>query len=135
VPGTPSILIDQCTINNLGRDLLDNSLIDLNSNAITVTIRNSIIGNIPYPGQTVGNNLMRVGSSTVTVSNTNTFKMSNGAATPAALTFPGTVTQSNNKTVDPGWTAATTDFTLPPGHELRTSGTTGGPVGDPRWAQ
>lgn len=114
---------------------LDNSLIDLNANAISVTIRNSIIGNIPYPGQTVGNNLMRVTNSTVTITHSNTFKFSNGAATPVALTIPATVAQTNNKTIDLGWTSATTDFTLPPGHELRTSGTTGGAIGDPRWAQ
>lgn len=135
VPGTPYILIDQCTINNLGLAGLDNSLLDLNANAISVTIRNSIIGNIPYPGQTVGNNLMRGANSTVTVTHTNYFKFSNGAATPIALTFPATVALVNTKTIDLGWISTTTDFSLPAGHELRTSGTSGGAVGDPRWAQ
>jgi hypothetical protein len=135
VPGAPYILIDQCTINNLGMAGLDNPLLDLNANAITVTIRNSIIGNIPYPGQTVGSNLMRGANSTVTVTHTNYFKFSNGAATPVALTFPGTVALVNTKTLDLGWTSATTDFSLPASHELRTSGTTGGAVGDLRWAQ
>jgi hypothetical protein len=135
VPGSPSILIDQCTINNLGKANLDNSLIDLNANAISVTIRNSIIANIPYAGDSVGNNLMRGANSTVTVTHSNTFKLKNGKAVSVDLVFPATVAQVNNKTIDLGWTSATTNFTLPAGHELRTSGTTGGPVGDPRWSQ
>jgi hypothetical protein len=135
VPATTSITIDQCTINNLGKANLDNSLIDLNANSIGVTIRNSIIANIPYAGDSVGNNLMRCANSTVTVTHTNTFKMKNGKAVLLDLTFPGTVAQVNNKAIDLGWTSATTNFTIPAGHELRTSSTTGGPVGDPRWSQ
>lgn len=135
VPPTTNILIDQCTINTVGKANLDNSLLDLNTNTISVTIRNSIIANIPYAADSVGNNLMRGANSTVTVTHCNTFNMKNGKVVLLDLTFPGTVAQVNNKTIDLGWTPATTNFSLPAGHELRTSGTTGGPVGDPRWAQ
>lgn len=132
---TPEILIHQCTINSLGQAGLDNSLVDLNANVANLTFRNSIIANIPLDGQTVGDNLMRVGSATARVTHCNIFNLSNGAATPKELTFPGTVALENNKAINLGWTGSTTDFTLPPGHELRTSANNGGPVGDPKWAQ
>jgi hypothetical protein len=135
VSPTASIMIDQCTINSLGKANLDNSLLDLNNNSISVTIRNSIIANIPYAADSVGNNLVRCANSTVTVTHCNTFNLKNGRTTLLDLTFPGTVAQVANKNIDLGWTNETTDFTLPPGHELRTSGTTGGPVGALRWAQ
>jgi hypothetical protein len=131
----PEILVHQCTINSLGQAGLDYCLIDLNSNVANVTFRNSIIANIPLDGQTVGDNLARVGNATCRVTHCNIFNLSNGAATPKELTFPGTVALENNKAINLNWTGATTDFTLPPGHELRTSGNTGGPVGDPKWAQ
>jgi len=132
---TPEILIHQCTINSLGQAGLDNSLVDLNANVANLTFRNSIIANIPLDGQTVGDNLMRVGSATARVTHCNIFNLSNGAATPKELSFPGTVALENNKAINLGWTGSTTDFTLPPGHELRTSANNGGPVGDPKWAQ
>jgi len=46
-----------------------------------------------------------------------------------------TVQSSANTTTDLGWTATTTSFTLPAGSALRTASTTGGAIGDPRWAK
>jgi hypothetical protein len=132
-PQKPTVLVDHVTVNNLGYGGRDNLLIDANANPIDYTLSNSIIANSPKPGQTVGNNALRatgVGSN-ILITNNNMFKLSNGAATPADLLF--SFTPVNHKTIDLGWTAATTDFTLPAGHELRTSSTTSGPIGDPRW--
>lgn len=134
VSTAPEISIDQCTINNMGRDAYDYCLLDLNTNAATVNFKNSIIANIPMSGQTSGNNLMRCASATVTVSYCNTFNLTNGATPPVAYTFPGTVTLQNNKTIDLGWTSSTTDFALPANSELRTSSSSGSYIGDPRWA-
>jgi hypothetical protein len=135
--GTPPvILVDQCTINNFGRDARNNFFIDANGNAVVITIKNSIIANTPYAGQTVGASLVRATAAvTSTLSYTNTFKLNNGASPAVAVTWPGVITTQNNKTVDLGWDGTTTSFALPAGSELRTSNSSGGPVGDPRWAQ
>jgi hypothetical protein len=132
----PSILIDQCTINNWGRDARNNFFIDAITNPVIITIQNSIIANTPYTGQTTGTTLVRASAAvTSTLAYTNTFKLTNGASPAVALTFPAILTPQNNKTIDLGWDGTTTNFTLPVGSELRTSSSTGGPVGDLRWAQ
>jgi hypothetical protein len=129
----PVILIDGVTINGLGYSGRDNVLLDANANPVDFTLRNSIIANIPKEGQTVGANAFRAtsASSSITITNNNMFKVTTGGSAPAALTFA--VTPANNKTVDLGWTAATTSFALPAASELRTASTANGPIGDPRW--
>lgn len=132
----PAILIDQCTINNLGREARNNFFIDANANPVVITIQNSIIANTPYTGQTTGNTLVRASAAvTSSLAYTNTFKLTNGATPPVALTFPAVLVPQSNKTIDLGWDGTTTSFMLPAGSELRTSSSSGGPVGDPRWAQ
>lgn len=132
----PTILIDQCTINNLGREGRNNFFIDANANPVVINIQNSIIANTPYEGQTTGTTLVRAtGAITSTLAYTNTFKLTNGASPAVNLTFPAVLAPSGNKTIDLGWDGATINFTLPAGSELRTSSSSGGPVGDPRWAQ
>jgi hypothetical protein len=75
-------------------------------------------------------------SSTLYFSYNNTFKLSTGGATPAAVGFPtySYLTMTANRTFDLGWSTTTNDFTLPAGSELRAGGKTGGVIGDPRWA-
>jgi Domain of unknown function (DUF4957) len=129
----PVILIDGVTINGLGYGGRDNVFLDANANPVDFTLRNSIIANIPKDGQTVGANAFRASSasSAINITNNNMFKVSTGGPTPAGLNFA--VAPANNKTVDLGWTHTTTSFGLPTDSELRTSSTTGGPIGDPRW--
>ncbi len=134
MPAVPQIIINQNTINNYGFSGRNNILIDANANNINATIQNNIIANTPKPGQAIGSSALRAGdNSVVTFSYNNTFNF-NGGDPLAPLTFPSIVQQSNNLNIDLGWTATTTDFTLPAGSPLRTAGNTGGPIGDPRWA-
>ncbi|MFN4312717.1 MAG: DUF5123 domain-containing protein [Chitinophagaceae bacterium] len=130
----PRILIDQCTINSVGRDGRNNFLVDLNANTLNLTISNSIIANTPMPGQTTGTSLVRAGSAVALLRNSNYFNLSDGAATPTALSFPAQVSQQNVTTENLGWTNDTNDFTLPAASPLRTASSSGGPIGDPRWA-
>lgn len=134
VAAPPTILIDQCTINSFGRDARNNFFVDANANPVIITISNSIISNTPMPGSTSGTALMRATAATANMSYCNTFNLTNGASPAVAATFPAIVTMQNNKTIDAGWTGTSSDFTLPAGSELRTSSSSGGPVGDPRWA-
>jgi hypothetical protein len=131
----PVILIDQVTINSIGYGGRDNVLIDANANPVDFTMKNSIMANTPKPGQTLGNNLLRASStsSSVVISHSNLFNLSNGAATPADLVIPAYVVQQNNISVDLGWTGTTTSFTLPASSPVRTASETNGPIGDPRW--
>jgi hypothetical protein len=133
----PTILIDHCTINNFGREARSNFFIDANGNPVTITIQNSIIANTPYSGQTVGTALVRATAAvTSTLAYCNSFKLTTTGVDPiVVLTWPAILVPTANKTVDLGWTGATTDFTLPAGSELRTSSNTSGAIGDPRWAQ
>lgn len=132
-PAAPVVTIDNCTINNFGRDARNNFFIDANTNTSTITVRNSIIANTPIPGQTVGTSLVRAPSASLL--NSDYFKLTTGGATPTNLTWPAAVSQAANQTIDLGWTNTTTNFTLPAGSPLRTAATNGGPIGDPRWAQ
>lgn len=131
----PTVLIDQCTINGLGYGGTSRNyvLLDANTNNIDFAIQNSIVANTPKAGQSIGGIALRAGTGgTVKFINNNYFNL-NGGDPVAPLTFPDYVTRSNNKTVDLGWTNATTAFTLPASSELRTASTTGGALGDPRW--
>lgn len=135
VPAAPVILIDQCTINSFGRDGRNNFFIDCNANQVDFTISNSIIANSPMAGQTTGISLARATAAVSAIMrNCNNFALTDGAAPPTSLVFPAFISQSNITTIDLGWTPATTSFTLPAGSPLRTASTTGGPIGDKRWA-
>jgi hypothetical protein len=131
------IVIDGCTINYGGANG-KYVLLDANTNSVNFTMQNSILANSPRTGASVSNMLLRGtgASSALYFSYNNTFKLSTGGATPAAIGFPtySYLTMTTNRTIDLGWTATTTDFTLPAGSELRTGGKTGGVIGDPRWA-
>ena len=134
MPAVPQIIINQNTINNYGFSGRNNILIDANANDINATIQNNIIANTPKPGQAVGSSALRAGDNSVIIfSYNNTFNF-NGGDPLAPLTFPAIVQQSNNLNIDLGWTATTNSFTLPAGSPLLTAGSTGGPIGDPRWA-
>jgi hypothetical protein len=135
LPTTPTITFDYCTINNFGAGNL-NAILNAGSNPVKFNIINSIVANIPRPAGTVKNEAMNAtGAGTAIVfSNNNTFNLTNGAATPAALTFPATgITMVNNNTINLGWTTTTTNFTLPANSVLRTVSTDGVAIGDPRW--
>lgn len=129
----PKVLIDQCTFNNFGSDT-KYVVMDANTNPVNFTMQNCILGNIPKTGGAVQTALIRAGAANSTLSfmSNNLFKTSAGAVPAVALTLPAAAV--SNKTIDLGWTAATIDFTLPSGSELRTSGTTSGPLGDPQWS-
>jgi hypothetical protein len=64
----------------------------------------------------------------------NYFNLSDGAATPTDLSWPALLTQQNVSMENLGWNNDTDDFTLPGASPLRTAGSSGGPIGDPRWA-
>jgi len=130
----PTVLINYCTINSFGRDGRNNFFIDANANPVTINIQNSIITNTPMSAQTAGISLARATAATAVISNCNLFNLVNGATPAVAATFPAIFTQQNGKAIDPGWTATSTNFALPAASELRTSSSSGGPIGDPRWA-
>lgn len=134
VPVVPSVIIDRCTINSFGRDGRNNFFLDANANQLNLAITNSIIANTPMAGQTTGVSLVRASGATASMTNANTFNLSDGATPATDLSFPALITQQNNKAVNLGWTESTNDFTLPILSELRTSSSVNGPVGDPRWA-
>ncbi|MFT2009609.1 DUF4957 domain-containing protein [Pontibacter sp. 13R65] len=133
----PTVLIDHCTINNFGSNSRNQILFDANTNPVDFTVQNSIIANTPKPGQGIGNNLVRAtgAGSVLEFKYNNHFKLTNGASPAVDLVIPESFTQSNIKTIDLGWNATTTEFTLPTSSELRTASTTGGPIGDPRWTR
>jgi len=131
----PNIAFDYCTINNFGASGLY-VLMDANANPVKFNLTNSIIGNVPRPSGTVNAVVLRANGagSAIVFNNNNTFNFTNGAATPAALTFPtANITMIGNQSVNLGWTATTTDFTIPPSSPLRTASNVSTPIGDPRW--
>ncbi|WP_207514567.1 DUF4957 domain-containing protein [Longitalea luteola] len=132
----PAITFDYCTLNNFGAGGTQYAVINAGSNPVKFNITNSIVANIPRPGGTVRNEAMNAtaAGTAIVFSNNNTFNWTNGAATPAPLTFPTTnITMVGNNAVDLGWTNTTTDFTLPANSVLRTVSSAGGAIGDPRW--
>jgi hypothetical protein len=136
MPAKPVITMDQVTLNSFGYATRNNILMDANGNLVNFTLQNSIIANAPRQ-ESVGTSLVRAAAegSDISVRNNNLFKLTTGGETPAPLTFPSYVQQSNNQAVDLGWTPTTRTFELPTGSPLRTAGTTGGAIGDPRWTR
>lgn len=131
----PTVLIDQCTINGFGMANGTKRIIfDANAANVDLNIQNSIFANSPYANDSAHPDAIRAnGAGTLEFSNNNYFNLSTGGETPAVLNFPAALQMSNNTTVNLGWTFETSTFTLPANSPLRTSSTTGGAVGDPRW--
>ncbi len=133
LPTPPAITFDYCTLNNFGSNAL-NVLMDANANPVRLTMTNNIIGNIPRAGATVAAVAIRASGagSVIVFSYNNTFNFTNGSG--AVLTLPATNTsQAGNQSINPGWTAGTTTFTLPQNSPLMTASSAGAPIGDPRW--
>jgi hypothetical protein len=130
----PVVNIDHITLNGIGM-AGRRVLFDANAANVNLTISNSIFANSPYPSETAATDAIRGtgASSSLVFQNNNYFNLTTGGAEPTPLTFPAAVQMLNNKTINLGWTHDTSNFTLPGDSELRTSSTTGGPVGDPRW--
>ncbi|MBO9619451.1 MAG: DUF4957 domain-containing protein [Niabella sp.] len=128
----PVIAVDGCTFNNFGANA-KYLLLDANTNPVTASFTNSIFANSPRSGSVNAIILRSSGAgASTTFTNNNYFKLQNG--TNANLTFPSGITMNTNWTLDLGWSATTTDFTLPQGSVLRSGSSTGGAIGDPRWA-
>ncbi len=136
MPARPVITMDHVTLNGFGYASRNNILMDANGNAVNFTVQNSIIANAPRL-ESVGSSLVRAGAdgSEIVVRNNNLFNLTTGGATPAPLTFPNYVQLANNQAVDLGWTPTTRTFELPGSSPLRTASTTGGAIGDLRWAR
>lgn len=130
---TPTVLISYSTFNAFGGSS-KYALLDAATNPINFSIQNSILANTPKSGTVNAAAIRGTGAgSSITISNTNYFNLNSALTAGTALTFSAatlSVTQQQNL----GWTATTTDFTLPVGSTLRTSSTTGTAIGDPRWA-
>jgi hypothetical protein len=132
----PTIFINYCTIANFGgggtaRNYL---LLDANTNPVSFTLQNSILGNSPMAGQQFGTSALRAsGAGTdIMIRNNNMFNLTNGATPAVDLTFPSNATPTAQKTIVlSNWTNTT--FEVPADSELKTASTTGGPIGDPRW--
>ena len=136
MPAPPVIRIDNVTINGMGSSSRNNTFLDANANPVDFRMRNSILVNMPFEGQTVGTSLGRAGADSpqAVFANNNMFNLTTGGADPVALTLPALFNLSGISNVNPNWTQNTTNMTLPAGSPLRTAGTNGGPIGDPRWA-
>jgi hypothetical protein len=132
----PVVNIDHSTFNFFGGNAMY-ALVDGNTNPLQVTVTNNIIANTPKAGNTVAGLLRGSGAgSTFSFTNNNTFGLNNGSGGAALINATNTTTQTAaNTTTDLGWTATTTAFTLPTGSALRSSSTTNGAIGDPRWAK
>ncbi|MDF3078156.1 MAG: hypothetical protein K0S09_2045 [Sphingobacteriaceae bacterium] len=128
----PVVLITNSTFNGYGGNA-KYALLDASANPISFTIQNSIIANTPKSGTVNAAALRATGAgSTLVIANSDYFNLNTTPSGGTALTF-STATLTNDQTIDLGWTAATTDFTLPATSPLRTASSTGGPIGDPRW--
>ncbi|KQM79103.1 hypothetical protein ASE74_00570 [Pedobacter sp. Leaf216] len=129
---TPTVSITNSTFNGFGGNA-KYALLDANANPINFTIVNSILANTPKSGTVNAAAIRGTGAaSTLRISNSNYFNLSSALTNGTALTF-GTATLVSNQSINLGWTAVTTDFTLPAGSPLRTAGSAGGPIGDPKW--
>ncbi len=136
ITSNPKITIKGCTIHNFGNEGRNQILFDANANPVDLVIQNNIIANTPQPGGSVGASLFRASAAntTITFTHNNLFNVTNGANPAVALTTPSNANPANNRDINLGWSATTRDFRLPAGSELRTAGTGGVPMGDPRWA-
>ncbi|WP_374165810.1 DUF4957 domain-containing protein [Arcticibacter sp. MXS-1] len=129
----PTVLVNQCTVNAFGGQGNDYPFFDGGTNPVDLTVQNSIVSNTPYVElESTGATFQRsvTSGATVTYTNNNFFKLVTGKGT--SLTLPSV---KNGKTVDLGWTSATTDFSIAADSPLRTAGKTGGAIGDPRWVK
>ncbi|MFM6975543.1 MAG: SusE domain-containing protein [Sphingobacteriaceae bacterium] len=127
----PVINITNSTFNGFGGNA-KYAVLDANTNPVSFTMQNCILANTPRGATTVQAAALRstgTGYST-TFNNNNTFGLLTATTAGTALTLP---TGSANQTIDLGWLATTTTFTLPSSSALRTASTTGGAIGDPRW--
>ncbi|MFD2033736.1 SusE domain-containing protein [Belliella marina] len=132
---TPKITVNNVSINGLGSRNRNDVLLDCNNNLVEFSMRNSILTNMPFEDQTVGSRLVRANpDSQILLSHMNMFNLTTGGAEPEQLTLQTYVQISNILNVDLGWNSKTTTLTLPAASPLRTASTTGGPIGDPRWA-
>jgi len=130
----PAVKIDKCTFNSFGGNNMF-VLVDANTNFLNTTVTNSIIANIPKVATGAQGLLRGTGAgSTFTFTNNNVFNAVNvaGATLPVSNSSTNVTAAANTAIVLP-WTG--TDFTVPSGSPLRTASTTGGPIGDPRWAK
>ncbi|MGS2761667.1 hypothetical protein [Sinomicrobium sp. M5D2P9] len=131
----PKVVIDHCTINNFGGLGGNHNLFDGGSNAIDLTIQNSILANMPYEGSTVGTSVLRVNNDAakVNISNNNFYNLTADGEQP--VTFPdySYLTMQNNLEETLDWNASTEDFSLPQDSPLRTLSTEGRALGDVRW--
>ena len=135
MPFTPKITVNNVSINGLGSRNRNDTLLDCNNNLVEFTMTNSILTNMPFTDQTVGNRLVRANpDSQIILSHMNMFNLTTGGADPEPLTLQTYVQTSNILNQDLGWNAGTTNLTLPAGSALRTAANNGGPIGDPRWA-
>jgi hypothetical protein len=134
--GIPVVNINQNTFNSFGGNNMF-VLVDANTNALRVTANNNILGNIPRAATGAQGFLRGTGAgSAYTFNNNNVFAAVNMTAAVLPVTNASTTVQTaNNTAISLPWTSATTTFTLPAGSPLRTGSTTGGAVGDPRWAR
>lgn len=133
----PVVKIDKCTFNSFGGNNMF-VLVDANTNFLNVTATNNIIGNIPKVTATGAQGLLR-GTGPGSAFNFTNNNLFNAVTTTGAVlpvnTSSTSVNATGNTAVALNWTSASTDFTLPAGSPLRTASTTGGPIGDPRWAK
>jgi hypothetical protein len=128
----PTVAITNSTFNGFGGNA-KYVLLDANANPINFNISNSIFANTPKSGTVNAAAIRGTGAgSTLKISNSNYFNLFSALTGGTALTF-GTATLASNQSINTGWTATTTDFTLAAGSPLRSAGSTGGPIGDPRW--
>jgi hypothetical protein len=129
----PSINISFCTFNGFGGNA-KYALLDANANPVKFSLTNSIVANTPKSGTVVAAAIRSTGTgSTSSITYTNMFNLFSSGTTP--LTFPATVTQTANQSIDLGWTANTVApaFQLPDNSPLRTASNTSSAIGDPRW--
>jgi hypothetical protein len=128
----PVVNFSNCTINGFGGSG-KYALLDAATNPINFSIQNSIFANTPKSGTVLAPAVRSTGTgSSVKISNSNYFNLSSALTGGTPLTFLA-ATMTSNQSVNTGWTATTTDFTLAVGSPLRSAGSTGGPIGDPRW--
>ncbi|TCD29520.1 DUF4957 domain-containing protein [Pedobacter psychrodurus] len=129
---TPTVAVTNSTFNGFGGNA-KYALLDANANPINFSILNSIFANTPKSGTVNAAAIRGTGAgSTLKISNSNYFNLFTALTNGTALTF-GPATLASNQSINTGWTATTTDFTLAVGSPLRSAGSTGGPIGDPRW--
>lgn len=128
----PTVAISNSTFNGFGGNA-KYALLDASANPIKFTILNSILANTPKSGTINAAAIRATGAgSTLSISNSNYFNLSSALTGGTVLNF-GTATLTSNQTQNLGWSATTTDFTLPANSTLRTAGNTGSAIGDPRW--